>query len=144
MAGFNIAPEPGAVPIPPNAETAPANFMLNFRLSRTFGFGRESGERHGGEETAPGPEGRVRGLGGRGLSSGGGSSLSGATKRHYALTLSISVLNTLNNVNLAPPINVLGSPLFGHSIGLAGGPFSAQVGNPVANRLINVGASVSF
>lgn len=141
---FNIAPGPEDAPIPPNTETAPANFMLNFRLSRTFGFGREGGEKHGGEETAPGPEGRVRGLGGRGLGNGGGSSLGGATKRRYALTLSISVLNALNNVNLARPINVLDSPLFGQSIALAGGPFSAQVGNPVANRLINVGASLSF
>ncbi len=141
---FNIAPGPENAPIPPNTETGPANFMLNFRLSRTFGFGGEGGGRHGGEDTAPGPEGRVRGLGGRGLSGGGGSSLGGATKRRYALTLSISVLNAFNAVNLAPPINVLGSPLFGRSISLAGGPFSAQVGNPVANRLVNIGLTFSF
>lgn len=141
---FNIAPGPGDVPIPPNTETGPANFILNFRLSRTFGFGGEGTERHGGEESAPGEGGRVRGLGGRGLGSGGGSSLGGATNRRYALTLSISVLNALNNANLAPPIGVLGSPLFGQSVALAGGPFSAQVGNSVANRLINIGASLSF
>jgi Carboxypeptidase regulatory-like domain len=141
---FNIAPGPQDAPIPPNTETGPGNFMLNFRFSRTFGFGSEGGEKHGGEGSAPGPEGRVRGLGGRGLGSGGGASLGGATKRHYALTLSISVLNAFNTVNLAPPVNVLGSPLFGQSISLAGGPFSAQVGNPVANRLINVGVSLSF
>lgn len=141
---FNIAPGPADTPIPPNTETGPVNFMLNFRLSRTFGFGHEGGERHGGEEGAPGPESRNEGLGSRGLSSGGGSDLGGATKRRYALTLSISVLNALNNVNLAPPVNVLGSPLFGQSIALAGGPYSAQVGNPVANRVVNVGASLSF
>jgi hypothetical protein len=50
----------------------------------------------------------------------------------------------LNNVNLAPPVSVIGSPLFGQSIALAGGPFSAQIGNPVANRLINVGVDFSF
>ncbi len=144
---FNINPGPGNAPLPPNTETAPFNFMLNFRLSRTFGFGREGANRHGGEGgmTADGGGYRHRGgLGGRGLSSGGGSGLGGATKRKFALTLSLSVLNALNNVNLAPPINVLGSPLFGASISLSGGPFSAQVGNPVANRLINVGASLSF
>jgi hypothetical protein len=120
--------------------------MLNFLLSRTFGFGRERDEGHGGEDSAPSPEGRERdgGLGGRGLSSSGGSGLRGATKRRYALTLSVSAVNALNHVNLAPPIGVLSSPLFGQSISLAGGQFSAQVGNPAANRLIYVGAALSF
>ena len=144
---FNIAPGPGEAPIPPNTETSPANFMLNFRLNRTFGFGREGSSLHGGEGGMAPDGGGYRqrgGLGGRGLSDSGGSGLGGATKHKYALTLSLSVLNALNNVNLASPVNILGSPLFGQSIALAGGPFSAQVGNPVANRLINVGASLSF
>jgi hypothetical protein len=61
------------------------------------------------------------------LGSGGGFSLGGATKHHYALTLSVSVLNALNNVNLVPLVAVLGSPLFGQSIALASGPFALQV-----------------
>ena len=142
---FNIAPGPNDTPIRPNTETGPSDFMLNMRLSRTFGFGREVGEKHGGAGSAPETEGRrERGLGGRGLSSGGGTSLGGATNRRYALTLSLSALNALNNVNLATPIGILGSPLFGQSISLAGGVYSAQVGNPVANRLLNVGLSLSF
>jgi len=141
---FNIAPGPEDISIAPNSETGPNNFMLNLRLSRTIGFGREVGEKHGGAGSAPGPEGRVRGLGGRGLSGGGGSSLGGATNRRYALTISMSALNALNNVNIAPPENVLGSPLFGQSISLAGGAYSAQVGNPVANRLINASLALSF
>ena len=142
---FNIAPGPNDIPIRPNTETGPNNFMLNMRLSRTFGFGRVVSEKHGGEGSAPETEGgRNRGLGGRGLSSGGGTNLGGATNRRYALTLSISALNALNNVNLATPIGILGSPLFGQSIALASGVYSAQVGNPVANRLLNVGLSLSF
>lgn len=141
---FNVAPGPADPPIRPNTETGPSNFMLNVRLSRTFGLGRESGEKHGGEESAPGPEGRDEGLGGRGLSGGGNSGLGGATKRRFALTLSLTALNALNNVNLAPPVDVLGSPLFGQSIALAGGAYSAQVGNPVANRLVNVSVALSF
>lgn len=143
---FNSAPAPGSVPIAPNTEGGPANFMLNFRVSRTFGFGGKGGKEHGGESTAPTAAHRERrgGLGGRGLGSGGGYGLGGATEQRYALTLSLSVLNAFNTVNLAPPVNVLGSPLFGQSIALAGGPFSAQVGNPVANRLINVGLAFSF
>lgn len=142
---FNIAPGPNDTPIRPNTETGPNNFMLNMRLSRTFGFGREVGEKHGGEGSAPETEGRRdRGLGGRGLSSGGGTTLGGATNRRYALTLSMSALNALNSVNFATPVGILGSPLFGQSIALAGGVYSAQVGNPVANRLVNVGLALSF
>lgn len=142
---FDTAPGPADTPIAPNTETGPNNFMLNLRLSRTVGFGGEVGKKHGGESSAPATEGRRdRGLGGRGLSGGGGSGLGGATNRRYALTLSMSALNALNNVNLATPVNVLGSPLFGRSIALAGGTYSAQVGNPVANRLVNVGLALSF
>lgn len=143
---FNVSPAPGSVPIAPNTETSPANFMVNFRLSRTFGLGGRGGREHGGEGTAPTAPQRERrgGLGGRGLGSGGGFGLGGATEQRYALTLSLSVLNAFNTVNLAPPVNVLGSPLFGQSIALAGGPFSAQVGNPVANRLVSVGLAFGF
>jgi hypothetical protein len=145
---FNIEPGLNDELIPPNTETGPANFMLNLRLSRTFGFGGEGQSLHGGTDTADvvrsRRERRDEGLGGRGLSSGGGFSLSGSTKHRYALTVSISALNVLNTVNLAPPIAVIGSPLFGSSLSLSTGPYSAQVGNPVANRLINVGLSLSF
>ncbi len=141
---FNTAPGPGDVPIAPNTETGPNNFMLNIRLSRTFGFGGDSSKKHGGGGSAPAPESRDRGLGGRGLSSGGAANLGGATNRRYALTLSISSLNVLNNVNLAPPIGILGSPLFGQSISLVGGTYAAQVGNPAANRLVNAHIALSF
>ncbi|MHB8652863.1 MAG: TonB-dependent receptor [Terriglobia bacterium] len=145
---FNIAPGPKDTLIPPNTETGPSNLTLNLRLSRTFGFGGEGGALHGGTGTAEaggsGHEDHRGGLGGRGLGTGGGFAMGGGTKHRYALTLSISALNVLNTVNFAPPVSVVGSPLFGRSISLAGGPFSAQVGNPVANRLINVGVSLSF
>lgn len=143
---FNLATAATDVPITPNTGTGPANVMLNLRASRTFGFGREIGKAHGGQGTAKGaPSPRhARGLGGRGLGSGGGFGLGGATVRRYALTVSVSALNLLNTVNLAPPISTLGSPLFGQSISLATGPYAAQVGNPVANRLVNVGLAMSF
>jgi hypothetical protein len=143
---FNIAPGPQDTPIPPNTGTGPANFMLNLRVSRTFGFGAESGKTHGGEDTAQGaaqPR-HARGLGGRGLGGGGGFGLGGATNHRYALTVSASALNVLNTVNLAPPESTLGSPLFGQSISLATGPYAAQVGNPVANRLANLSLELSF
>jgi hypothetical protein len=146
---FDLASSPTATPIPPNTVSGPANVMLNLQASRTFGFGGEASKAHGGEGTADNaPQGPYhhgpRGLGGRGLGGGGGFSLGGATSRRYALTISASALNALNTVNLAPPISTLGSPNFGRSMSLAGGPFSAQIGNPVANRLVNVGLALSF
>lgn len=145
---FDLAPSPAATPIPPNTGTGPANVILNLQASRTFGFGGEGDKAHGGEVTAAGQQPPRHhgpgGLGGRGLGGGGGFSLGGATNRRYALTLSASALNALNTVNLAPPVSTLGSPLFGQVISLAGGPYSAQVGNPVANRLVNVGVALSF
>lgn len=101
---------------------------------------------HGGEDTAQGaPQPRhARGLGGRGLGGGGGFGLDGATNRGYALTVSASALNVLNTVNLASPESTLGSPLFGQSISLANGPYAAQVGNPVANRLVNLSLELTF
>lgn len=143
---FNLATGPTDTPIAPNTGAGPADIMLNMRVSRTWGFGGEAGKAHGGEGTAAGPPQprHVSGLGGRGLGGGGGFSLGGATQRRYALTVSASALNVFNTVNLAPPIATLGSPQFGESTSLASGPYSAQVGNPVANRLLNMSVSLSF
>ncbi|HEX8711968.1 MAG TPA: carboxypeptidase regulatory-like domain-containing protein [Terracidiphilus sp.] len=146
---FDLAPPPTAVPIAPNTASGPANVILNLQASRTFGFGGEGAKAHGGEGTAAGGQQQPHhrgpgGLGGRGLGGGGGFGLGGATDRRFALTVSVSALNALNTVNLAPPVSTLGSPNFGRSMSLAGGPYSAQVGNPVANRLVNVGLAFSF
>lgn len=144
---FNIAPGPLDVPIPPNTEAGPTSVMLNVRLSWTVGVGGEGGEAHGGEgtaETGSHERHHDEGLGGRGLGAGGGFGLGGATKHRFALTFDVSVLNALNNVNLAPPVGVIGSPLFGQSIALASGPYALQVGNPIANRIVNIGAAFSY
>lgn len=146
---FDLDPPSAAPTIAPNTGSGPANVVLNLQASRTFGFGGEGSKAHGGEGTVQGSaqqghHGGSRGLGGRGLGGGGGFSLGGATNRRYALTVSASALNALNTVNLAPPISTLEAPHFGQSMSLAGGPYSAQVGNPVANRLVNVGLALSF
>ena len=48
--------------------------------------------------------------------------------------------NVFNNVNLAQPVNVLGSALFGKSNALAGGFFSS----PASNRSIDLQMSFNF
>ncbi len=128
---FNSAPIAGQPITPINYGSGSALFSLNLRLSKTIGLGPKvqshtaSGGNRGG-----GGGGRGGGLGGRGLTGGGGPGggpfvFSGETNRKYSLTFSVSARNLLNNVNYAPPIGNLESPLFGTSNALAGAPFSS-------------------
>src|SRR5215475_1368680 len=135
---FDIQPKPGQPPVPINYLTGPAQFTLNLRLSKTFGFGRETGAGAnqsgagggpspggGGHGGGHGPGGGSGGFGGGGPRAGMGAIFGpGTTNRRYNLTLSVNARNVLNRVNLAPPIGNLSSPSFGESISLAGGPFS--------------------
>lgn len=134
---FNVNPAPGSPLVPMNYLTGAPRFALNFRLSKTFGFGRE-------KETAPrGPGGPMGGTFGR-PTRGGGHGPGGwdtGSNRRYTLTLSASVRNAFNNVNYAIPIGNLSSPLFGNANGLAAGPYSW--GN-TANRHIDFQAIFSF
>ena len=127
--------------VPVNTCTGPGNATVNLRLSKTFGFGRESkggGGFEGGGRGGP----RGGGLGGRGLSGGGGNpfSFGSSTNRRYNLTFSISARNLLNSANPGPPVGIMNSPFFGQSISIAGGPFSSAS----ANRRVDLQAMFSF
>ncbi len=132
---FNTAPAAGQAIAPVNSETGPTLFTLNLRLSKTFGFGRETkgsasgGPGFGGGRHGPGGPGG--GLGPGGLSGAGGGGHGGMfgnfnSGRRCSMTFSVSARNALNRVNLATPVGELTSPLFAQSNGLAGGPFSSQ------------------
>jgi hypothetical protein len=56
------------------------------------------------------------------------------------LNFSVMARNILNNVNLASPVSVLQSPLFGKSNALAGGFF----GSSSSNRSIDMQVSFNF
>jgi hypothetical protein len=60
--------------------------------------------------------------------------------RRYSLNFTAMGRNVFNNVNLAPPVGVLESPLFGKSNALAGGFFSS----PSSNRSIDLQVSFNF
>jgi hypothetical protein len=146
---FNVAPAPGDALIPINDATGLARFVLNLRLSKTFGFGKvkeataaagPGGPGGGGTfGRGPGPGGGGGRGGGFGGGRGGGLD-SGATNRRYGLTFAVSARNVFNNVNLATPVGNLSSPLFGESNGLAGGPYSSNT----ANRRIDLQVTFSF
>lgn len=136
---FDIHPAPDQAIIPPNLETGPGRFSLNLRLSKTFNFGPET---KGGGGGFGGGHWHGGGLGGRGLGSAGGGPFGNrqASNRRYNLTFSIQARNIFNNVNLASPNGVIGSPLFGESNAIVGGFF----GSSAANRRIDAQVRFSF
>ena len=135
--------------LPINFATGATHFVLNLRLTKTFGFGPKTkgataGQGLGGPggPGGPGGSGGPRGGGGpRGpLFGGGPTGMSANSDRRYSLILGVSVRNVLNNVNLANPSGILGSPFFDTANGLQGGPFSSGA----ANRRLDLQATFSF
>jgi hypothetical protein len=125
--------------LPINYGTGPNHFVVNLRLTKTFGFGPKS-KTAGGDGGSGG-----RGGGGHrgGPLYGGGApmTMSSNSDRRYNLTLGISARNAFNNVNVASPGGVLGSRFFGVSNALQGGPFSP---GSAANRRIDLQATFNF
>jgi hypothetical protein len=150
---FDSAPVPGQPAIPLNSGTSPRQFTVNLRLSKAFGLGPKlesaaannpqqqgGGQQRGGGVPGghgPGGPGGPGGghEGGRGGPGGPGGPMGGmfggerSTTQRYSLTLSANARNLFNNVNPAPPIGNLNSPLFGQSVALAGGVFNTQSAN---------------
>jgi hypothetical protein len=150
---FDLDPSANEARIPYNFGTGPGQFSMNTRISKTFGIGPKvegagSGGGFGGPGGGPPPGGGPGGggppgggLGPRGLSgSGGPPRFDQAAARRYSLTFAGMARNVFNNVNLAQPVGVLESPLFGKSNALAGGFFSS----PAANRSIDLQMSFNF
>jgi hypothetical protein len=131
---------PSYTPIPINYSEGPSRFALNFRISKTFGFGPvvESAGNSGGG-MGGGTFGRGPGGPGRGGPMGRGMD-TGATNHRFGLTFSANVRNAFNNVNFGTPIGNLQSPQFGESNSLAGGPYNSQS----ANRRIDLQVSFTF
>jgi Carboxypeptidase regulatory-like domain len=154
---FNSVPIAGQPIAPINTGSATPLFTLNLRMSKTFGLGPkldraamasggggQGGQRGGGGGGGGGGRGGGGGggLGGRGFSGAGNSpfSFGNETTHRYNLTFTVSVRNLLNNVNYAPPVGNLDSPIFGTPNALAGPPFSSGS----ANRRIDLQMLFSF
>lgn len=135
---FNTNPQPGDNIIPVNYGDGPAQFTVNMRLSRTWGWGERAGgqnnQRRGGGDGGPGGGGgNFGGGGGRGGPRGGGGFGGGGgrggfggfgggnTGKRYNLTATIEARNALNHENLSPPSGTIISPFFGESTALAQG-----------------------
>ena len=149
---FDLNPSANEARIPYNSGTGPGQFSMNMRVSKSFGigpkvegaassggFGGPGGPPPGGGPGGGGPPGG--GLGPSGLSrSGGPPRIDQAASRRYSLTFAAMTRNLFNNVNLAAPVSVLESPLFGKSNALAGGFFSSSA----ANRSVDLQLTFNF
>jgi hypothetical protein len=141
---FNTTPLAGQTVIPPYYGMGPGRFSLNLRLSKTIGFGPETKSGGGGGAGGPGgghgPGGGRGPGGGFGGAMGGPMSLGSATNRRYNLTFSVNARNVFNNINYAPLVGNLSSPLFGEPNAIAGGPY----GSASAPRKIELQAMFTF
>jgi hypothetical protein len=150
---FDLNPSGDAARIPYNYVTGPGQFSLNLRVSKSIGIGPRSERAANGGFNGPPPGGGGRGGPGGGGPPGGGLGPSGLSSsggrppmfdqqaaRRYTLNFTAMGRNVFNNVNLAPPVGVLESPLFGMSNALAGGFFSS----PSSNRSIDLQVSFNF
>ena len=152
IAGCGTFAQPGVVAgasvAPINACTGPTLFTLNFRLTKTIGFGPSTAtNRSGGDGSGSGGGGsgshgthsggsRSGGSGGPGFGGGGGSN----TGRRYNLAFGLQVQNLFGNEDLATPQGALSSTDFGKSTQLTGGPYTTQS----AVRRILVQTSFTF
>jgi Carboxypeptidase regulatory-like domain len=129
--------------LPVNSETGPNHFVMNFRLTKTIGFGASTKRTPGAGGGPGGPGGGGRGGGPRGPLFGGGGPMmmSSNSEQRYNLTLGISFRNAFNNVNVTNPNGVVGSRLFDISNNILGFPYSP--GN-TANRRIDFTAQFTF
>ena len=128
---FNLTPLAGQTVIPPYYGTGPGRFSLNLRLSKTIGFGPETkgSGMTGGAGGGPGGGHGGRGPGGGfGGAMGGPMGLGSATNRRYNLTFSMNARNIFNDINYAPLVGNLSSPIFGQPNAIAGGPYRVVVG----------------
>jgi len=129
--------------LPINYGTGPSHFVLNLRLTKTFGLGKKIQTTNAQNQGGPGgPGGGHRGGGGpRGPLFGGGPTMGGpSTDRRYNLTFGVNVRNVFNKVNTSNPSGILGSSFFAVPNGLQGGPFSTAG----AVRRIDLQATFSF
>jgi hypothetical protein len=110
---FDTSPTTGQTIIPINYGHGPGFFAVNLNLNRSFSFGPELKPPAGtpAPKLAPGQKPHI--------------------DRKFSIVFAIDAQNAFNQVNLAPPVGTLNSPLFGRSIALASGN-----GSTSANRIV--------
>jgi hypothetical protein len=124
---FDLAPAPGTPTISKNSARGPSNMNMQFRVARSWGFGKKElpGARPGIAGPGPGP----------GVPPGVGIPMK------YNLTLSLTALNPLNHPSFSNPDSNLSSPLFGKPLTMQNFFFP---GGATYNRKVTMQMQVSF
>ncbi|MGH9586107.1 MAG: TonB-dependent receptor domain-containing protein, partial [Acidobacteriaceae bacterium] len=117
---FDTDPIAGQKVIPVNYGHGPDSLQLNLQVRKAFNFGPEL------------PQPPM-------MASAKKTAKKKPPERKYSMSLGVSAQNALNHTNLAPPVGVLGSPLFGKSTALSG-----AFGSGSANRTLNLTLSFRF
>ncbi len=118
---FDADPIAGQKIIPNNYGTGPALFIANLRLNRRFNFGPIVPDDPAPADAKAAP------------AKSPAKPVKKEIERKYELGFGISAQNILNHPNLAPPVGVLGSSLFGKSTAV-----TTVFGSGSADRAINV------
>jgi hypothetical protein len=114
---FDTSPIAGQRIIPINYAQGPGVFDLSAEIDRSFTFGPALPTPPADPKAAPTPAPKGKPY----------------IARKYNLIFVVEAENVINHVSLGPPVGVLGTPLFGHSLGLAG-----NTGSSNANRVIDL------
>ena len=128
---FDTAPLPGQKIIPINYGKGPGVIVFNLRLGRTFNFGPKLPEPPAPPASAATKDGKPAQPSANAKTPA--RSEKKEIERRYNLGFGVSAQNLLNHPNVAQPVGVLGSPLFGQSTALA-----TTWGNSSADRTINI------
>ncbi len=120
IGNFDTNPMAGQTIIPNNYGHSPGFFSVTLNLSRDFNFGPSMKPAANAAKLAPGAK-------------------PPHVDRKYYLTLGVDAQNVFNQLNLAPRIGTLNSPLFGRSIALNPGS-----GSTSANRVVDLAAYFHF
>jgi hypothetical protein len=120
---FDAQPIAGQKIIPINYGVGPRLFLANMRLAKSFLFGPVI------PDETPAPAAKD----GKTDTKTPAKPVKKEIERRYSMGLGVSSDNIFNHVNLAAPVGVLGSPLFGASNSLA-----MVWGSAAANRTVNV------
>ena len=124
---FDAQPIPGQTIIPINYGKGPSLFLANLNVNRTFNFGPKIPD----ETPASGKDGKSDAK--EPDAKAPAKPVKKEIERRYTLGFGLSSNNILNHRNLAAPVGVLGSPLFGTSTAL-----SSIFGSGSADRTVNL------
>ena len=125
---FDTQPIAGQKIIPINYGKGPSLVIFNMRLMRRFNFGPKLPDEPAPQASAPAANAAKT------PPKPPAKPVKKEIERRYTLGIGVSSENILNHRNLAQPVGVLGSPLFGQSTALQ----TAWGNGGSANRTINL------